>query len=85
MGYYYTKGICWLCRNPFSFNPALVPSHPDEHGVKQPICQPCLKMVNQKRAELGRTQFEMLPGAYDPMTEGEMAAYMDDQDKDADG
>ena len=73
MDYAFCFAPCFLCGQPFSFNPHKVPSIKDRDGVRQPICEPCLGVANKLRAEKGLPAWApALPGAYDPIPEEEL-------------
>ena len=71
-------GPCWSCKQPFAFDPDLVPSLPvdpvtnlpsDMGGdasrcVRQPICADCVEIANENRRAAGRELIDVLPGAY---------------------
>jgi hypothetical protein len=54
-------GPCWVCRQPFEFNPTTVPSYQGE-----PICRPCITRVNEQRKAAGAPLWPIAPGAYEP-------------------
>lgn len=72
MGYALGMGLCFCCRRVFGFNPVRVPSHQDEHGVKQPICETCMGLLNKKRREKGLQPFPILADAYEACEEHEL-------------
>jgi len=57
-------GGCLLCRNLFTYNPDLVPSH-RVNGVREPICRDCMNMVNSRRVGAGLEPFWVSPDAYE--------------------
>jgi hypothetical protein len=65
MAYMSVIGACYACKRPFSFNADRVPSIPID-GVREPICEDCMAMINAKRKEKGLEPFAILPGAYEP-------------------
>lgn len=71
MGYGLAIAPCVSCGRTFGFNPHLVPSIRVD-GVKQPLCQGCLTGLNEVRKSLGLEPWKALPGAYDPVPEGEL-------------
>lgn len=71
-GYAFAQSPCLVCHQVFSYHPHKVPSHRDASGVKQPICQNCMNLVNTKRKEKGLEPFPILPGAYEPCPEEEL-------------
>jgi hypothetical protein len=72
MGYALCFGTCFGCNRTFGFNPVRVPSIRDAHGVKQPICQECITIVNKKRKELKCDPFPVHPDAYEACDEREL-------------
>lgn len=65
-------GRCFACGRIFGFNPLSVPSipvdengEPDEHGTREPICQPCITVVNAHREAHGLPVWTVAPDAYD--------------------
>jgi len=59
MEYILAIGRCYSCGCVFSFNPIKVPSFKDE-----PICKICIKMINERRKELGNIEFAVSDDAY---------------------
>jgi DNA-directed RNA polymerase subunit RPC12/RpoP len=72
MGYYVMTGVCVACQKVFTFNPHRVPSSSAITGKKEPVCKDCMTRINMKRVELGIAPFEIMSGAYDPVSEEEM-------------
>jgi hypothetical protein len=66
-GYYSLMAPCYVCGVVFASNPARVPSYEN-----QPICEPCIGLINRRRAELGQPLWPVLEGAYEPAQEGEL-------------
>lgn len=72
-GGYFLIATCLVCKRVFTCNPALVPSHPARNGQpvqdasapKEPICEGCIRNINQHRKELGEPQWPIPDGAYD--------------------
>jgi len=64
MGYELIYGHCWACRRPFTFNADWVPSIPVE-GVKQPVCEGCMLLANEKRIAAGLSPHPIDPRAYE--------------------
>ncbi len=64
-------GPCYGCKQPFSFNPNLVPSIPIA-GVREPVCQRCVELANPERVKNGLEPIKVLPGAYEPVEEHEL-------------
>jgi hypothetical protein len=61
---YFATALCGQCRQPFNFNPALVPSL---NNV--PFCRNCVEIANPKRVAGGLAPIAILPGAYDIVPE----------------
>lgn len=67
-GTFLAIGPCFVCGEPFSFDPDTVDSVPidpvtqlppdlggrQERAVKRPICTRCMKLVEERRAQLRR-------------------------------
>ena len=72
MGYALVIGPCLVCKKPFGMNPNRVPSL-KVNGVKEPICGPCHKAINEYRVENGVDPFpEPHPNAYKACDETEL-------------
>jgi hypothetical protein len=56
---------CFGCHKVFTYNADRVPSI-RHNGVKEPICQNCVDLVNPRRIDNGLKPIEVLPGAYEP-------------------
>ena len=65
MGYAMAMGPCFGCKQIFSFNPVKVPSYQGE-----PICESCIKRVNEKRKATGLPLWPVPSDAYEPCEEG---------------
>jgi len=63
---------CYTCGGMMPCNPKRVPSLPDEEGVRQPICQQCIRLANVEREKQGSPMFEIAPDAYEPIDETEL-------------
>jgi hypothetical protein len=81
MGYALVYGPCWSCRQPFAYHPNYVPSifinrvtgQVDPiNGVREPVCESCMKEVNEKRREMGMVPHHVHPKAYEPAREEEL-------------
>jgi hypothetical protein len=72
MGYVYVTGCCGCCQSVFNFNPLRVPSHKLGTIYKQPICEACMTLVNEKRKAAGLEPFEIAADAYEPIDEREL-------------
>ena len=66
MAFMYVIGGCFVCGGTFAFNADSVPSHPDDGGIRQPICKSCVTLINRKREELGVPLWPVHPDAYEP-------------------
>jgi hypothetical protein len=71
MGYALATGACLTCQKMFNFNPVRVPSF-RVNGSREPICGPCIEIINQKRVAAGVPPFTISPDAYDACDEGEL-------------
>lgn len=71
-GYVFATSACFGCRRLFSYNPHKVPSHRDEHGVRQPVCQACVDVANPRRKANGLPPIVPHPDAYEPLPESEL-------------
>ncbi len=71
MGYVSVLGVCFGCKQPFSFNPDKVPSI-RVNGVREPVCRACVARVNPERVKNGLAPIEILPGAYEAAEEAEV-------------
>ena len=72
MGYYSLLATCIRCGQPFTCNPARVPSIRIA-GVREPVCRACIAAVNPVRIAAGLDPIVALPGAYEPAAEGDLA------------
>lgn len=70
-GYAVAISPCFGCRKTFGYNPHKVPSIPIK-GVREPICEVCVERANPVRIENGLDPIVVLPGAYEPIPEGEL-------------
>lgn len=71
-GYAIVHGRCIICKEMVSFNPHKVPSVRIDGGERQPVCRTCIEAANPERVKRGLEPIEILPGAYDPLPEGEL-------------
>ena len=71
-GYVLATSACICCGVPFSYNPHKVPSTSAITGTREPVCLRCMNAINAKRQEMGLDPHPILPGAYEPMPEGEL-------------
>lgn len=62
---------CYGCHRVFSYNPVAVPSI-TVNGVREPICQNCVNLVNPKRIANGLPPIVPLPDAYMGCDESEL-------------
>ena len=72
MGYAIAFGECIGCGKLFGFNPLQVPSSSAVTGQREPICRDCVERINLMRIRAGVEPIVPLPGAYDPIEEGEL-------------
>jgi hypothetical protein len=70
-GYVFAMGVCYGCKQVFTFNPVRVPSL-TINGTRQPICRNCVERANVMRARLGNPPIVPLPDAYDECEESEL-------------
>ena len=71
MGYVFVMSACFGCKQPFSYNPHLVPSI-RVNGVREPVCQACVDIANPQRIANGLDPITVPAGAYDAMPEEEL-------------
>jgi len=64
-------GSCLVCKRFFSFNPHRVPSYRLK-GEREPICESCMKRINEQRQERGQDPFPINADAYEPLPEEEL-------------
>jgi hypothetical protein len=79
MGYAFVLSPCYSCKQPFSYNPHLVPSLSILNGravpagtpgaVKEPFCADCISKANPVRIKNGLTPIIPHPHAYEPIPE----------------
>lgn len=85
MGVAFVMSPCLVCRTPFVYNPHKVPSHPAFNGKpllpgdpllpmarREPICGPCVEVINAERRARGLPEWPVAPDAYEPVDEGEL-------------
>lgn len=73
MGYAMCFGNCYCCHKPFTFNPLRVPSVRDPStGHKEPICQDCIVVINEKRIAKGLEPAVIHDDAYTGCPEEEL-------------
>jgi len=70
-GYAIVISPCFGCGKTFGYNPHKVPSIPIK-GVREPICADCVERANPQRIANGLDPIVVLPGAYEPIDEGEL-------------
>jgi len=70
-GFVMCMGPCLVCKNLFSFNPHRVPSYRVK-GEREPICESCMKRINEQRQERGQDPFPINPDAYEALPEEEL-------------
>lgn len=74
---YFCLAPCVACGSLISFHPDRVPSlrvnaqgHPDPTGSRQPVCRTCWDRRQANRRQNNLPEETLLPGAYDPVTDG---------------
>jgi hypothetical protein len=79
MGYIGLTSPCATCgRLIFSYNPNKVPSirmkhgKADPEGDREPICDLCMAVLNQRRIAAGMPPIIVAPDAYEPCEESEV-------------
>lgn len=70
-GYAFAMAPCFVCKRLITFNPVRVPSIVI-NGVREPVCQICIDLVNPIRRENGLPEIVPLPDAYDAVDEGDL-------------
>jgi hypothetical protein len=70
-GFVYVTSACFCCKQPFNYNPHKVPSH-RHNGVREPVCQGCMALINTKRAQGGLEPFPIDLDAYSAIPEHEL-------------
>jgi hypothetical protein len=65
MPYMVVLGLCVRCRAVMSFNPETVPSVRVD-GEREPLCEPCVRVLNGQREAAGLPPFVIPAGAYEP-------------------
>ena len=70
-GYVFCLGVCYACKQVFTFNPLYVPSLTIE-GAREPLCRSCIERANVIRKNKGMPSLEIHPQAYEPLPEGEL-------------
>lgn len=66
-------GACICCGKTFGFNPVSVPSTAAITGKKEPVCEDCMGVINEKRKAKGLEPFPILPDAYGACEEGALS------------
>jgi hypothetical protein len=77
MGCYFAVGRCICCGRHFAFHPERVPSLRVE-GRREPICKTCVETINPVRKASGLAEIVPLPGAYEPGSEEEDLANIEE-------
>jgi hypothetical protein len=54
------------------FNPHRVPSTSILTGKREPICEPCITLINGKMRAEGRPEWTVHKDAYEPIDESEL-------------
>jgi len=71
MGFVLCTGCCAACGRLFTFNPVRVPSM-RINGVREPICEPCIRAANADRVKAGLEPFHVPGDAYQAVDESEL-------------
>lgn len=71
MGVAFVMAPCFGCKQPFGFNPHLVPSIV-VGGQREPICASCVAIANPRRVAFDLAPIVVLPGAYEPIEESQL-------------
>lgn len=71
-GFVFVVGRCIRCNQVFNFNPHYVPSTSEVTGRREPLCQACFNVLNEKRKQLGLEPNVLHPEAYEPLPESEL-------------
>jgi hypothetical protein len=78
MGYVMATSPRIVCGNVFSYNPMRVPSTSAVTGRREPVCERCFGLINERRVAQGLPPFVPLPGAYEAADESELVWNDDD-------
>jgi hypothetical protein len=65
-------GPCITCGKVFAYHPHKVPSTTALTGNREPVCEGCMRLINNKRTAKGLEPFPILPGAYEAADESEL-------------
>lgn len=71
-GYVTSMGDCGSCHKAFMFNPIRVPSFRFNGKDKEPICESCIIIINEKREERGLELWPIANDAYEGCREEEL-------------
>jgi hypothetical protein len=77
LGYYFMLAPCVACGKPFGFHPDKVPSL-RVNGVREPVCQDCVRRASVLRTAKGLPLIVPLPGAYEPAEEDGNESFLDE-------
>jgi hypothetical protein len=72
MSYAYAMSPCICCKRPFVYNPLRVPSTSAITGQREPICETCIGLINEKRKGAGLEPFAIHSDAYEAIAEEEL-------------
>jgi len=72
MGYAFLTAQCYNCKGLFTSNPVRVPSMRDSQGVRQPLCEHCVRSVIREQIAQGIEPFKIPADAYEPVDEREL-------------
>ena len=84
-GFVAVMGPCFACKKLFSYNPHRVPSIPidpvtqlppdlggdPQRASREPICEDCIGVINDRRVRSGLAPFPVYEDAYDSIPENE--------------
>jgi hypothetical protein len=72
MGWAMAFSPCCVCERCFGYNPRAVPSTSAVTGTKEPVCEPCMDRVNERRRSLGIEPVTIMRDAYAPVDEDDL-------------
>jgi hypothetical protein len=72
MGWTMAFSPCCVCGKCFGYNPRRVPSTSAITGIKEPVCEPCMGRVNERRRSLGIEPVIIMCDAYAPIAEDDL-------------
>jgi hypothetical protein len=72
MGYAFITGPCGCCHKIIVYNPIRVPSFRFNGVDKEPICEPCIIVINKERKKKGLELWPIYDDAYSSCREEEL-------------